>query len=71
MLASSSETLFATSVFSPQVETNRRYFCLLSKNRKPASWTLGGEERSAPSIGFRIVFRSLCDVRGAPLFSDR
>src|ERR1700679_4213855 len=33
MLASSSETRLAISVFSLQVETNRRYFCLLSKNR--------------------------------------
>src|SRR5258707_12153853 len=39
-LASSSEILFATSVFSLQVETNSRYFCRLSKNRKPAgAWS--------------------------------
>ena len=42
MLASSSETRLAISVFSPQVETNRRYFCLLSKNRKA-----GGRHRVA------------------------
>jgi hypothetical protein len=33
---SSSEMRFAISVFSLQVETNSRYFCRLSKKRKPA-----------------------------------
>ena len=37
-LPSSSEIRLATSVFSLQVETNSRYFCRLSKNRKPAGW---------------------------------
>src|SRR6266478_9689708 len=31
----SSEIRLAMSVFSLQVETNSRYFCRLSKNRKP------------------------------------
>src|SRR5580704_17213413 len=39
-LPSSSEIRLATSVFSLQVETNKRYFCRLSKNRKPAGATL-------------------------------
>ena len=41
MLASSSETRLAISVFSLQVETNRRYFCLLSKKRKPGGAVSG------------------------------
>src|ERR1700691_5333974 len=39
ILPSSRKILFATSVFSLQVDTNRRYFCRLSKNRKPAGAT--------------------------------
>src|SRR6201997_5781740 len=34
-LESSSEMRLAISVFSLQVETNSRYFCRLSKKRKP------------------------------------
>src|SRR5216684_3943711 len=48
-LPSSSEILFATSVFSLQVETNSRYFCRLSKNRKPAGAASGAA--AAPFIG--------------------
>src|SRR5712664_1031239 len=48
-LPSSSEILFATSVFSLQVETNSRYFCRLSKNRKPAgAWS---DAAATPFIG--------------------
>src|SRR5581483_9202693 len=39
-LPSSSEILFATSVFSLQVETKRRYFWRLSKKRKPGGAAL-------------------------------
>jgi hypothetical protein len=39
-LPSSSEIRLPTSVFSLQVETNSRYFCRLSKNRKPGGATV-------------------------------
>src|SRR5258705_11246896 len=61
-LPSSSEILFATSVFSLQVETNSRYFCRLSKNRKPAG--------AAPGGGAGAVFVLLGGVGGAPRAGD-
>src|ERR1700722_18123264 len=51
MLASSSETRLAISVFSLQVETNRRYFCLLSKNRNPAGGISDRGSRLVAPIG--------------------
>src|SRR5229473_2157366 len=48
-LPSSREIRCATSVFSLQVETNSRYFCRLSKNRKPAGATSAA---AAPFSGF-------------------
>ena len=40
----------ATSVFSLQVETNRRYFCLLSKKRKPGGAVSGCGSRRAGAM---------------------
>src|SRR5260221_12545368 len=56
-LPSSSEILFAISVFSLQVETNRRYFCRLSKNRKPAvpASFAAGAPLSGPADGVGLL----------------
>src|SRR6266446_1203918 len=68
-LPSSSEILVATSVFSLQVETNSRYFCRLSKNRKPAG--AASVAAAAPLTG-RAAGDSLLGADGdAPRYSDR
>src|SRR5579863_5226835 len=62
-LPSSREIRFATSVFSLQVDTNRRYFCLLSKKRNPAGATLVAA--TAPLPSFLATDGSLVGVDGA------
>src|SRR6266576_242882 len=69
-LPSSSEILFAISVFSLQVETNRRYFCRLSKNRKPAV-PASVAAAAAPLTGRAAGDGLLGADGGAPRYSDR
>src|SRR5579872_6742711 len=68
-LPSSSEILFATSVFSLQVETKRRYFWRLSKKRKPGGATL--VPAKAPIGGFVCAGGSLGREATAVRCSDR
>jgi hypothetical protein len=70
MLASSSETRLAISVFSLQVETNRRYFCLLSKNRNAAGATSDCGSRLVAPIRSAAAVGS-CWVEGVGLLTDR
>jgi hypothetical protein len=57
----------ATSVFSLQVETNSRYFCRLSKNRKPG----GAIAVAAPLTSFSAADGMLGSSGVAELCSDR
>src|ERR1700742_4988419 len=61
---SSREIRLATSVFSLQGETNNRYFCRLSKNRKPAGAI--SVVATAPLPGFGVA-GGLLDAADAAL----
>lgn len=60
----------AISVFSLQVETNRRYFCLLSKNRNPGGATSDCGSRLVAPIRPAAAVGS-CWVEGVGLLTDR
>ena len=57
-------------VFSLQVEPNRRYFCLLSKNRNPAGATSDCGSRLVTPIGPAATTGSR-RVDGVDLLTDR
>src|SRR5713226_5847458 len=68
MLASSSETRWATTHFSLQVLTNSRYFCRLSKKRKLRCGSLGrgadDKRRRERTIGGALGGRRRVAARG-------